>query len=134
MENNAMTVQYDWEDAQQSVLYHQYQGKCTWDEFFTATDDVLALVRTVPHPVIHLVDITEATFHYHKDSFTLSRKIASKIIQSGGTLIIVLNFRLAPLFNVFIKLNGQMAGHVIAVGSLAEARAQVTRLQAAIPA
>jgi hypothetical protein len=56
-----MPVHVRWYDAENHILYYNFQGDWTWDEYFTALAEGRALMRSVDHNVCLLNDMRQAT-------------------------------------------------------------------------
>jgi hypothetical protein len=56
-----MPVQVRWYNEDERILYYDFQGAWTWDEYFNALAEGRALMRSVDHRVCLLNDMRHAT-------------------------------------------------------------------------
>jgi hypothetical protein len=56
-----MPVQVRWYDEDKRILYYEFQGVWTWDEYFDVLAEGRRMMRSVNHTVCILKDLTRAT-------------------------------------------------------------------------
>lgn len=57
-----MGIQIDWDNDQRSIVRFVYQGKWTWEEFYSKIDEANQLMDTVSYSCVSIIDMRESNF------------------------------------------------------------------------
>ena len=83
-----MGIIVTWDNDAQTVLRYTYSGEWTWDEFYEVVGKGNAMIETVSHPVVSLVDMHD-TDHIPTNAITNIRRIVDLSAQTRNTNISV---------------------------------------------
>ena len=120
-----MPVLISWDDEAKTTLRYEYEGKWTWDEVNSATDQVVARMRETPHPVSIIHDLSQSpglpsgaltqAHHFTRD---LPENWDISVVTGSGTFT-------EALLNIFSRVYKKLGEHYKTAPSLEEARALI---------
>lgn len=125
-----MPVLISWDDDAKTTLRYVYDGKWTWDEVDTATDEVVALMRVTTHSVSIIHDMTRspglpsgALTQAHRFTRDLPDNWDISVVVGSGTFT-------EALLNIFTRVYKKLGEHYKTASSLDEARAVIAAQKA----
>lgn len=116
-----MPVTYFWDDEDKRAICYSYEGRWTWEEFYTVLKESCKLWAEVTHTVDIIVDFTQSAGfppgnilgHFHNVSTYYSS------VKAGNTAVIGANdyFRMASeVFNkVYVRQRQKPVGNTFLV-------------------
>lgn len=126
-----MAVTIQWDDAQKSIMVFHFEGRWTWDEFFTQFELVIDDIKAQSHPL-------DATANFEKSAGIASNALGSVFKASrqmpknwNGTLIIGATSLIRSLMSVFQRVYPQWGGRYSIANNLDHARALIAEKRAA---
>ena len=116
-----MPIITDWDDIEKTIVRHDFQGKWTWEEFFTAERRANELAVTVTHRVDVISNMREGTMP-REGALANARSVIHRLKSNLGVIVVVVNPLLAVTTNVFKKVDKDFDRIVRAANSVQEAR------------
>lgn len=83
-----MPVQVRWYDEEKRILYYDFQGIWTWDEYFMALAEGRPLMRAVDHQVCILNDMRKAT-HIPSGFMARTQTVISSRPDNTGRVVFI---------------------------------------------
>ncbi len=122
-----MPVLISWDDDDRTTIRYDYDGKWTWEEVYTANDEVTALMHEVEHPVSIIHDLTRsaglpsgALTHAHRFTAGLPENWDISVVVGSGTFT-------EALLNIFSRVYKTLGEHYKTAATLEEARAIIVQ-------
>ena len=85
-----MPIIIEWHNESKTVVMQRYDGRWTWEEFYTAcTQDTAGLMRTVPHTVHIFADFSKAQGVPIGGAMLHARTVMQQYPPNWGTLTII---------------------------------------------
>ncbi|MFN8560218.1 MAG: hypothetical protein U0703_00940 [Anaerolineae bacterium] len=105
-----MPVLISWDDDAKTTLRYQYEGKWTWDEVDTATDEVVALMRVTTHSVSIIHDMTRSP---GLPSGALTGRTAARDLPENWDISVVVGSGVITeaLLNIFTRVYKKLGEH-----------------------
>ncbi len=125
-----MNVSVNWHNPQKDVIYVHFQPGWTWHDFWQMNDEFIALANTVDHPVVLIVDLTDAGM---PSLFAQQMKTIAHTSQAerpknlAYTIVVGLKGLLEIAINIFNKVYSHATSHVVFVATVEEALETITQ-------
>jgi len=118
-----MTIKVSWDSDEKTIIRYDFEGKWTWAEFHTATEDAFALTRTVPHTVDSISNFMPGAALPGDALFQFRRAMSNAPSNRGITVIVGGSSFIKALVGVFGKLNQALGRRLMLADTLDQARA-----------
>lgn len=121
-----------WDDAEKSIIRHDFQGKWTWKEFFDA--EVLAneMASSVPHRVDIIANM-RAGYMPPDNALANARALILRRTPNQGVIVVVVNPLLSMTIKIFKQVDTDFDKAVRAADSVNEAREAIKRERELFP-
>ncbi|MDQ7025289.1 MAG: hypothetical protein Q9P01_14725 [Anaerolineae bacterium] len=83
-----MPVSIDWGNSKKTIIHIKFMSPWTWEEYYTANQNVFDLIDSVEHKVCLLIDFTESNGHLPPSAFTHFRKAATSFHPRVRVIIV----------------------------------------------
>jgi hypothetical protein len=120
--NLSMPMNVSWDDDEKTTLRCDYEGKWTWSDVSQGYDEVIKLMKTVPHPVSMIHNMTHgagipngAISNVHRFTAHLPENWGISVVVGSGAFI-------EMLMSVFTKIYKKLGERYKRASSLEEAR------------
>jgi hypothetical protein len=106
-----MSITSQWDDEEKTILFRRFEGRWTWDEFFTTWHEAAAMTVGLDHRIDFIVDMRDS--HLLPDQpWHYARRLAALPIDplTGLTMIVGVSGAGRAFWNVFRALFSEWAG------------------------
>jgi hypothetical protein len=86
-----MPISLEWYDDEQTILRHVYTGNWTWQEYQNTFEVMNTMSVSVPHPVYHMIDMTQTRMIPQGSSISQIRTGARYAPPNAAAIIVVGN-------------------------------------------
>jgi hypothetical protein len=122
-----MAIHVMWDNEDQTIFRYQFEERWTWDEFFDARDQALAMIDTVSHKVGVIMD---APPNIKLPPNLLTHSLSSLRHIHPNTVILVFiagQSFLSMMVSMMAKMSHMTAGNLVVAANLHEARAIIAK-------
>jgi hypothetical protein len=119
-----MSVQVRWDNEQKTVIFYEFDGKWTWDEFYPAFEQARTMLAEVAH-IVDFICVFERVGGYFMPLNLLFhiRKIYTNAPPNIGVTLLVGHFsELGVIYNMIKRVYPLIAERYVIASTLDEAR------------
>ncbi len=122
-----MPIHVEWHDEEKKVLIRTVEGHWTWDEWYTARDEVESMMATVNHPVAIVIDFTGSRGMPPKAIGQFTTLMSNPPDNLDITVMVGMNRMIQRIYDVGEKIYSNLAEkrRITLVPSMDEAHALI---------
>lgn len=127
-----MPVNAAWDDAAHTIIRYELIGNWTWDEYFATRETLNAMLDSVSHPIYVIIDVGQmrgVPMNALSEMARGTQRAQAQRPNWAGGYFVGVNPLFRTLFNVFRRINPQMAARYQTAETLEEARRMIAARQ-----
>lgn len=128
-----MPITVRWDNDSQTVVYYEFNGKWTWEEYHNAIHSAYELVEKLPYVVNMILDFRHANVMPSNALSIFGRSMKTPPRDFDLAVLVTKSGFIEAIYNVFRRVNGKMAEKLVMVKTVEEARALLAAYDAKRP-
>ncbi len=125
-----MPIINQWDDEAETIIYGEFSGKWTWDEFFETINKSSEMIGTKPYRCDVIANMRPGTMESAAPALYNAREAMRMVPENFGLLVVVINPLIGMLANVFKRFDAQLGSKVVSVSSVEQARELIAKERA----
>jgi hypothetical protein len=117
-----MNITVSWDNKQKTVIRYDFEGRWTWEEFYSASSQAFAMTCTVKHRVDTISNFKHGSVLPPNALIQFRQVMLNAPKNRGINVIVAHNSFVATLVKIFSNLNKRLGERLAVVDSLDEAR------------
>jgi len=116
-----MGVSICWDDEEQTIVRYDFEGRWTWEEFYPAYEQAIAMEKSVPHRIDVILDMLNS-YNIPLNAITHVRSISKKQPENLGLSVFVTTSAVVlSLYRVGMQFDAGLSRYFAAASTLEEA-------------
>lgn len=127
-----MPIRVYWEDAEQTIVRYDFEGRWTWDELYVAYYQAIAMENSVTHRVDIILDMRTSSFIPANALLHMKNFSEKQPPNVGLSIFVTTNAFIISLYNTAIKFYAKIAFYFRLVKTLDQAHTMIADTRRAI--
>ena len=120
-----MPIHVYWEDANQTIVRYDFEGRWTWDELYTAYYQAIAMENSVTQRVDIILDMRTSAFIPANALLHMKNLSEKQPPNVGLSVFVTTNAFVTSLYNTAIKFYAKIAFYFRLVKTLDQAHTMI---------
>lgn len=126
-------VRVAWDNEEKTAILWRFSGRWTWEDYYAAKRDVIAMMESVEHKVDSIVDLRQTAF-IPSGGLSQARALAMKPHPNEGiTVMLSSSLFMKTTMSTLGRLYSHIATHYRMADDLDEARALLREMRDSSP-
>lgn len=115
-----MPINVTWANQEQDIVFLDYEGRWTWDEYFNAMKQLGQFIASVNHRVDAIANMKPGIMPTSGSAMTAARTTLRGLPPNRGVIVIVTNPLIGAMLTIFRQFDRDMGNLLRAANSVEE--------------
>ena len=116
-----MPIHIKWDNDEKTILRYDFEGRWTWDEYFSVMKQLTAMMASVEYRVDAIANMKPGIMPTSGSAMSSARTALRKLPPNCGVVVVVTNSFISAMLSVFKQFDREIGKMLRGTTSLEEA-------------